>query len=177
MKKIIAALSMCIIFSLPSFAQVDEHQFILSLSPQVGIPLGDFGNKNSIGLGGSFIGELKISDRSRGLLSIGGYMFQGKTYQTDFLTEDTYPAIPLLQMKTGLKYFLSKNIFCSGQLGFARSMEKGEANTGFAYSPSVGIEFGNVVSYDVSVKYDVANIKTSFTDKISLVGLNVGFHF
>ena len=59
--------------------------------------------------------------------------------------------VGVVPVKVGLKYFPVKNVYVAGEAGVG-FFTKGDNNTSFVYSPSVGLAFAN--GLDISLKYE-----------------------
>ena len=153
MKKLIAI--GCLLFVLNStYAQVDSREFVFSIAPEISLPMGGFKKTNKVGFGGNFIAQFLIAEKLRLLASLGGALYDGKTYEIDLAYPDEYPAV--------------------GNLGIANVRQDGESKVAFSYAPQIGVELGGV---DVFVKYDVVNIKTFNGSNVSALGFCVGYRF
>ena len=154
-------------------AQVDERYPIMNLMPQIGIPLGDVKKTNGILLGGNLQYEGPISDKTRFLVQLGGGLLQGKNYDTDLGYEDDYPAIALMQLRGGAKFFVSEHFFVAGLAGAARSVVQGESSIGFSYAPVIGYEFFTGRYFDVNLRYDASNFKSY---NLNIATFSIGYH-
>lgn len=157
-----------------SHAQVDERSTILSLMPQIGFPLSDVQKTNGILLGGNLQYEGQISDKTRFLIQFGGGLLQGKSFDTDFGYPDKYPAVAMMQLRGGAKYFMSEHFFVAGLAGVAHSAVQGESSIGFSYAPSIGYEFFTARYVDVNLRYDASSFKSYH---LNIATLSIGYHF
>lgn len=174
MKKLIAI--GCLLFALNSttYAQVDSREFVFSVAPEIGVPMGDFKKTNKVGFGGNFIAQFLMAEKLRLLASLGGALYRGKTYEIDPGYPDEYPVVTTFRIRGGLKYYLSHEFFVAGNLGIANVRQDGENKMAFSYAPQIGLELGGV---DVFVKYDVASVKTINGSNVSALGFCVGYRF
>jgi hypothetical protein len=173
MKKVFYLLSSLFLLQLSASAQIDDAKFIVILSPQISMPIGSFKSSNKIGFGGHISTEF-AKEKIRFLASLGGSLYGGKTYESDPGYSEEYPSVAITQLRGGLKYFISKGLFCVGQIGVAHVYQEGESGTGFTYSPAIGYEFG---LGDISVKYEATTIKTATGNSATTIGLSIGYHF
>ena len=172
MKKILIG-ALFVISAFYAHAQVDEHSSIMKLMPQIGIPFGDVQKTNGIILGGHLQYEGQVSGKTRLLVQFGGGLLQGKTYDTGLGFEDDYPAIALMQLRGGAKFFMSEHFFVAGLAGATRAVVQGESSIGFSYAPVIGYEFFTGRYFDVNLRYDVSNFKNY---NLKIATLSIGYH-
>lgn len=167
-----------VLLFLKSKAQVDDRDNIVSIMPQIGIPLGDIKKTNGIILGGHLQYERKIASPTRLVFQFGGGLLQGRKYDTGFGLEDTYSSLALMQLRGGVKFFPAGGFFVAGLVGGARSVAEGESSIGFSYAPIVGYEFGNIRYFNVSVRYDASVLKDYKINTATFsIGYHLGYHF
>ena len=75
------------------------------------------------------------------------------------------PATGVVPVKLGLKYFPVKNFYIAGEAG-AGFFTKGDNNTSFVYSPSVGMAFAN--GLDISLKYEDYTKYNGYASQLAL---------
>jgi len=154
MKKRFLFIAALFVFSIASYSQVDTRHFILSLAPQVSVPIGDFKQINKTGFGLNVITQFSIAEKLKLLANFDGGQYHGKSYETGLGYTDTYPSVSILRLRAGLKYFLSQGLFVAGNLGAAHTIQGGVVKYGFSYAPQLGYELGGV---DIFARYDVVN--------------------
>lgn len=172
MKKIIAYISCVLTIHYTTHAQVDTRAFILSLAPEVSIPVGGLKQTNKIGLGGNVFAQFSLAEKLKFLVSLSGRLHKGKTYNSELGYEDEYPALVNNSLKGGIKYFLSDAIFIAGNAGPAYVTQRGESKISFSYAPQIGCELGGV---DLLLKYDAVCSKTSNGATIQAIGFCIGY--
>jgi hypothetical protein len=173
MKKIIAVACVILVLQLNANSQVDTRPFIFSVVPQVTMPISKFKESNKTGFGGNFIGQWSIAEKLKFLATFGGTLYRGKTYEIDPGYTTDYPAVSVLYLRGGLKYFVSEAIFVAGNLGVAK-VHQPETKFGLTYAPQVGCELGGV---DLFLKYDVVQAKTFNGSNVQAIGFCLGYRF
>jgi hypothetical protein len=172
MKRVICFVAGILFFGLTAFSQVNKNDLIFSLTPQLGIPLGDLKNTNKILLGGHAAFEKPTSDRLRILLQFGGGIMQGKNFDAGFGVEDAYPAVSLIQLRAGAKYFVTESgLFAGLYAGGAQATIQRQSSFGFSFAPVIGHEFGRG---DLNVRYDYSKLKGG---NVTIVCFGIGYHF
>ncbi|KAA5533162.1 hypothetical protein F0919_11475 [Taibaiella lutea] len=170
MKKIILLTAI----ALTSFAAATNAQekggFKLGVGPVAALPLGDFGDFYSFGVGGEVQASYGITDNIAGFVQAGYSQYFAKSY--DFggisIKGDATGIIPAL---VGARYHNSGFMVGAG-IGYAKVTAEG-AGGGFAYSPQIGYSFGDGM-VDVIAHYTGITTSGSAT---SMVGLKVFINF
>lgn len=142
------------------------------IQPQVLIPTSEIKETNGISFGGYISYENPLAEKLRLLISYGGGLFQGKKFVLNSVYEDTYPAIAFMQLRPGIKYFVTeKHLWVSALIGIGYSFKKGETSLGFSYAPSLGYAISK--KFDIAVRYDATSYKNYSANG---VGFNLGYH-
>jgi hypothetical protein len=140
MKKIISAIAVGLVFvssaahadrvrSAGSHSFFKEHNIRLGIDTEVGIPLGNYGDVNSVGGGAFLMGELALLDQVGGTLRIG---FQAHMDRSLAGNDSHVNAIPMLM---GVKYYVGpdrQGMFGAFELGMfdlMSSVSRGTINT------------------------------------------------
>ena len=143
-----------------------------SIGLEAGLPVGDFDDVFSFGIGGTAKAEIPVASKAFATVSAG---YTSLSYTDDL--KKSFKAIGVddkaqgfVPLKAGLKYFFGKNFYGAGELGAAIGTAKG-ADTRFAWSPGIGI------SYPVSDKNDIdAGIRYESWSKDGNSIDQIGFH-
>jgi hypothetical protein len=148
MKKVILLTSISLCVSAIIFAQDKGLKF--SVGPELALPIGNFSNGWSFGIGATAQIEKSLQDKLYGTATGGIVFYNGKSVGNGLKNE----GIAIIPLRVGAKYFLSGGIYGAMQVGLG-FINKG-IGTAFAYSPQVGYEFqtksGKAV--DATFKYD-----------------------
>jgi hypothetical protein len=172
MKKVLLALTVAIflITSLNAQKRTSATPIIFSLGIEPAIPIGNFQDVYSFGIGASLQGEYNPADDLGLTLNTGYINYSGKNITFGGVTIDAgnFGVIPFL---AGVKYYFSEKVYGHGQLGAAFSTSSG-GGTSFAYTPGVGFILSKNI--DVLVKY-VAYSKNSET--LSSIAARLAYNF
>lgn len=172
MKKILAFAFFTLCLKNGAQAQLDTRPVVFSFVPEVSLPIGKFGETNKLGFGGGVTGQFYLAEKLRLLTIAGGTLHQGKTYMLDQYFEDQYPAVALLGLKGGVKYYLANQFFVAGTIGADMVTQQGEKKIGFAYAPLLGAELGGV---DIYAKYNSVGVKSVQGSAIQTVSFCLGY--
>lgn len=90
------------------YSRWERNNLNLRIGPEVGLPIGDFGKTNNIGIGGSALLEIPVARRFSIIAYAGFRSFGGK---------DPYKRTTIYPLRTGINYKLSPNFYATVQLG------------------------------------------------------------
>ena len=193
MKKMLVILVVTVLASLPLFGQgTTAGKISVGAGAEVGIPIGDFSNASSFGIGGLAVGSYDIDENLAVNLMAGYLSFSGKDVAG--VTGPTWGIIPIL---AGVKYFFtppmqetSMRLYGAADAGLY--MTKFDApgvtilgvtvgggtvsNTDFGVSPILGSRFKAGDNLDVDVHANYTMIFTSGSTT-SWVGAGIGLVF
>lgn len=165
MKKLLFA----VVLAAASFAvqaQDATRPLRFSLGLEAALPVGDFADVSSFGIGGSVQADYTVAEKLALTLNAGYISFSGKTINGFKL--DATGFIPVL---AGFKYALTEQLYGSAQLGLTFSDEDGGGSV-FTYAPGLGYKFSDNV--DALLKYTGYSRNNS---SISTVGLRIAYTF
>jgi hypothetical protein len=134
------------------------------------LPIGDFADTHSFGVGGEVQGEFGFSDMFSGILTTGYTHFFGKTV-TILGTEVEYDGVGLIPILAGVRVYPSPNFFIGAQAGYGILTGGGNSDGSFNYQPQVGY---NGETFQVAVNYNALS-KNGTT--LSHIGLTAIFKF
>ncbi len=144
----------------------DTKPLKFSIGVEAALPVGDFADVSSFGIGGSVQADYSVAEKLALTLNAGYISFSGKTINGIKL--DAGGFIPVL---AGFKYDLTDQLYGSAQLGATFGDQK-NSETLFTYAPGLGYRFSE--NFDALLKY------TGFSAKgidLSAVGLRVAYTF
>lgn len=120
----------------------------VSLGGEVGIPMGQLNNTQSLGLGGSAKFGLAVAHDMDITLSAGIINFSG-----DKMNSFAYVSKNFIPVKAGVRYRLTPTgIYIEPQLGYTRiNPTIGKTSGGFTYAAAAGLLLR---SWDVSARYE-----------------------
>jgi hypothetical protein len=132
-----------LVFSIISVnAQSSSNQsFVFGAGLNLALPLGDFHNSSSFGIGGELQGEYMFSDQFSGVVSAGYTEFFGKSYTFfDGVQNETVkgPNVGLIPILVGARFYPMANIFVGAKVGVGILTGGGSSTTAFDYYPHVG---------------------------------------
>jgi len=158
-----------------AYSQKDDRPLIIIIQPHICFPVGEIKKTNGVELGGHLSIETMLGTKSRLLFQFGGGLLQGKTDNDPSLPyPGDFPAITVMQLRAGGKYFLTDGLFLAGLAGGAQSFRQGDKSFGFSFAPVLGYEFGNVRLLDFSLRYDNSMFKNY---NLRTIALSLGYHF
>jgi hypothetical protein len=169
MKKIVL-LAALVIASLAANAQLESNKFSFGIGPSLSLPLGNFKEVSSVGIGAEVEGSYAFSENFQGFLQAGYSSFSGKSYDYGFGLAGKYPTISVVPILAGGRYVYNGLSFGAG-LGYASYAATGNSAGGFTYSPQIGYTIGKIqgiVNYTTTTKDG---------DKSSFLGLKVFYKF
>ncbi|MCX8020241.1 MAG: porin family protein [Chitinophagaceae bacterium] len=136
MKRLIALLITSFILYGNLAAQApDGFQFGVGI--RLGLPIGDFADVNSFGVGGELQGEYGFSKNFSAVVNAGYTNFFGKEINVGSITvkTDNLGFIPVL---AGVRYYPSEKIFLGAQAGVGIFTSSGNSEAGFSWQPGIG---------------------------------------
>src|ERR1700733_16258233 len=145
MKKLLLAVTAFSLFSIGVHAQAQSKQgaFTFGAGLNLALPIGNFGDGYSFGIGGQVQGEYMLADNISGIASVGYTSFSGKTI--DGFKDPSASLIPIL---VGGRFYPAEQFFVGVQIGVglyhvsAADGFPGGNTSGFDYYPQVGYNAG-----------------------------------
>lgn len=196
MSKVLIVVAALVLLSLPLFGQSAgpaPGTLSLGIGVETGVPMGDFSNYTSFGIGGLAVGSYDIDQNLAVNVKVGYLHFSGKDYTILAHTINTsFSEVPIL---VGLKYFFtpategtSMRLYGAADVGLYASSQSASAtvsginvslstsSTDFGVSPILGARFkaGNNMDVDAHVNYTAVFTSGSTT---SWFGIGVGLIF
>jgi len=138
--------------SFAGFAQKEKEEskpLSFSVGLEAALPIGDFADFNSFGIGGSVQGEYKVAPELGITLNAGYISYSAKSISVLGVSLPKEKALGVIPVLAGVRYHFSENIYGSGQLGLS-FFSGGGSGSNFTYAPGVGFKFSQ---FDVLVKY------------------------
>lgn len=168
MKKLLLVFAISTIATYVSAQEKRDKPILISVGVEGSLPIGDFGDFYSFGIGGSLQGEYKAA-RELGITLNAGYLnYTGKT-----VAGTKIPSSGLVPVLAGAKYYLGGGAYAHGQLGVAISTEKG-GGSNFMYTPGLGYLFAP--GFDAEIKYvGISNGEGSGSS--NSIGLRLAYNF
>ncbi|MDB5203347.1 MAG: hypothetical protein JWQ27_2756 [Ferruginibacter sp.] len=152
-----------------SFAVNAQSPVKLSLGVDGQLPIGDFSDIYSFGIGGSLQADYNVDPELALTLSAGYLNFSGKT-----VNNFKYPSFGMVPVLAGIKYYFAPQVYGSAQLGLSFGTDKGDGSN-FTYAPGIGYKFSNNV--DALLKYTGMSVKGSSNSSFNTIGLRLAYTF
>ena len=174
----------------------------VSVGLEVGLPMGDFADVSSIGIGGTLGLELPIADKI-GLVAQAGYIsFMGKEYETTSVVNGVVSistvksdAAGMIPIQAGLKYYFSDNqegAYLGALVGVHMQSVKevtsinlttgvveteSKLHTNFSFAPMLGFILGENI--DLGLRYQMISAKDAADKTVtsSYLGLRAAYMF
>jgi len=191
MKKLfLAGIVMLLVFAVaaPTSAQ---GKFVISVGPDVLLPMGTFGDHSGIGFGGSVRGQYNFTPMASAGLTVGYFTWSAKDVTTSAVTVTGAKLSGIPIRVFGKYYFMPEGalrVYGIAELGFFiasvtvpsqtffgfTTPEVTGSETDFNYAPGVGIELpAGKMHVDISIRYDgIATTGSSSGSIAGRVGLN-----
>jgi hypothetical protein len=118
-------------------------QFTFGAGVNLALPIGDFSDTHSFGIGIEGEGEYMFSDMFSGVFNTGYTHFLGKEETIMGVTVD-YESAGIIPVMAGVRVYPSSQFFIGGRAGVGFLTGGNDTQTGFVYRPEIGGAFGNV---------------------------------
>jgi len=167
MKKVLLSLAIVTIVSLSAKAQSSDSkssdsQIKLDIGATGAIPLGNFGDDYSFGIGGFLKGAYNVSPNVDVTLTAGYKNFSGKT-----ISGITIPSEGIIDFIAGASYLMDGGFHIDGGIGYG--LFTPGSSGGFAYRVGAGYKFASV--WDVTANYNgVSDVVTT-----SYIGIGISY--
>ena len=159
MKKICLILAFIAISFIGANAQAPDG-FQAGGGVRLSLPVGDWADYWSFGIGAELQGEYGFSEKFSGVFTTGYSSFLGKTIGGIKL--DAIGYIPLL---AGVRVYPAASFFVGGQLGYGILTGGGSSEGVFNYQPQIGYNGG---SFQIALCYNALSESGSTTSHIGL---------
>lgn len=115
------------------------------------LPIGDFADSHSFGIGAEIQGEFGLSEMISAVGTTGYTSFFGKSVNLGGLGTYKADAVGLIPILVGARVYPSTNFFIGAQVGYGILTGGGESDGAFNYQPQVGF---NAANFQVAVNYN-----------------------
>jgi len=129
-----------------NFAKAQDEGFVFAAGVHLGLPTGDFKISHSFGVGAEFQGEYFASEKFSIVASTGYYHFLGKEY-TILGSTDEYPALGLLPINAGVRFYPVPQFFVGAKAGYAFNIGDDYEGGNFNYVPHIGFNANKIQLY------------------------------
>ena len=167
MKKLFLVATFVVAGFIGAYAQPAEG-FTFGAGVRLGLPIGDFGDFSSFGVGAELQGELGFSDMVSGVVTTGYTSFFGKDYEIPGLGTIEGESTGYIPILVGARVYPSTNFFIGAQIGYGLITGNGESDGGFNYQPQVGY---NTEKFQLALNYSGLSINSVNLGHIALTGI------
>ncbi|MGZ8517137.1 MAG: hypothetical protein ACXWWD_07300 [Chitinophagaceae bacterium] len=167
MKKLFLVATFVVAGFVGAYAQPTEG-FSFGAGIRLGLPIGDFADFSSFGVGGELQGEYGFSDMVSGILTTGYTSFFGKDYDIPgggTIKGESTGYIPIL---AGIRVYPSTNFFIGAQAGYGILTGGGDSEGAFNYQPQIGY---NGEKFQLALNYNGLSKDGSTLSHIGLTGI------
>jgi len=124
-------------------AQSDASGFHFGAGVHLALPIGDWSDFYSFGIGGEVQGEYMFSEKFSGVINSGYTSFLGKTVDFGGVSEKT-DAVGLIPILAGVRVYPATKFFIGARAGISIFTGGGESTSVFHYRPEIGYNGGPV---------------------------------
>jgi hypothetical protein len=192
MKKLLLAVIVTMLVLAVAAPTNAQGKIVISVGPDVLLPMGTFGDASGIGFGGSVRGQYNFTPMASAGLTVGYYTWSSKDQTIGGVTVKgaglsgipirvfgKYYFMPEGKLRVygiaELGFFIASVTIPAQNFGFFTTPETTASETDFNYAPGLGVELpAGKMNVDISVRYD--GIATSGSSSGSLAG-RVGLNF
>ncbi len=146
-------------------------EFTFGVGINAALPIGNFGDTHSFGIGGHIQGEYGFSENLKGVATTGYTSFFGKTVDVAGFGSVKYSSVGHIPILVGARYFPSESFFVGAQIGYGIFTGGGSSTNGFEYKPQIGYDAGTI---QIIASYDGTSV-TGGT--LSSIGLSAIYKF
>lgn len=167
MKKVFLATVFVVAGFIGAYAQPTEG-FTFGAGVRLGLPIGDFADFSSFGVGGELQGEYGFSDMFSGIITTGYTSFFGKDYDVPGFGTVKGESTGYIPILVGVRVYPSTNFFVGGQLGYGIFTGGGSSEGAFNYQPQIGY---NASNFQLALNYNALSKNGFTTSHIGLTGI------
>lgn len=144
-----------------------QEGFTFGAGVRVGLPIGDFSDSHSFGIGVEAQGEYQFSEMFSGVITSGYTSFFGKKYDIPGVGSYKADAAGLIPILAGVRVYPSTNFFIGAQAGYG-ILTGGSSGGAFNYQPQVGYNSG---SFQLALNYNGLSKNGTTLSHIGLTGI------
>ncbi len=151
-----------------------DKPFLFSIGLEAALPVGDFGEAYSFGIGGTVQGEYKAAEDLGITLNAGYITYSGEDITLPVIGTYKVPSFGLIPVLAGVKYYFGGGAYAHGQLGAGFGTDEGDG-VNFMYSPGLGYMFAP--GFDAELKYTGISSSGEDTGSLNAIGLRLDYNF
>jgi hypothetical protein len=167
MKKVLLVAVITVAGFLGAQAQPPEG-FQFGAGLRVGLPIADFADYSSFGIGGELQGEFGFSEMISGVVNTGYTSFFGKTVDIPGVGSYEAEATGYIPILVGVRVYPSTSFFIGAQAGYGLLTGGGESDGAFNYQPQIGY---NGAKFQVALNYNGLSKDGTTFSHIGLTGI------
>lgn len=172
MKKVLLIAALTAV-SFAGFAQdkKEAKKFVFSAGVEAALPIGDFADAYSFGIGGTVQGAYNVASKTDITLNAGFISYSGKTVATVKV-----PSLNVIPVMAGLRYGFTDKLYAHGQAGmsFWSSKVAGISVNESDFTWNLGVGYFITENIDAAIKFN--SIGTAGTAS-NAVGLRIAYNF
>jgi hypothetical protein len=170
MKKVLLVTTFLVAGFIGAYAQPAEG-FSFGAGVRLGLPIGDFADFNSFGVGAELQGEYGFSDMVSGVVTTGYTNFFGKDYDIPGIGTIDGESTGYIPILVGARVYPSTNFFIGAQVGYGILTGGNDSEGAFNYQPQIGY---NAEKFQLALNYNGLSKDGS---TLSHIGLTAIFKF
>ena len=122
----------------------DGSGFHFGAGLSLGLPIGDFGDTHSFGIGVEAQGEYMFSEKFSGVINSGYTSFFGKDVDVPGFGTVEVESVGLIPILAGIRVYPAPQFFIGARAGLSILTGGGESTSGFGYRPEIGYNGGPI---------------------------------
>jgi len=170
MKKLLFVTIFAIAGFIGANAQSEGSGFHFGAGINLGLPIGDFGDVSSFGIGVEAQGEYMFSEKFSGIFNSGYTSFLGKDVDVPGFGTIKTDAVGLIPILAGVRIYPAAQFFIGARAGLGILTGSGSSESAFNYRPEIGYNGGAI---QVALHFDGLSKNGSSLNYIGLTGIYV----
>lgn len=142
MKKVFLVATLVVVGFLTANAQNTGFRFGAGL--HLGLPIGDWADYWSVGIGVEAQGEYMFSEKVSGVLNSGYTSFAGKKIDVGLGEQQKVDPVGLIPIMAGVRVYPAPQFFIGARAGLGILTGNGESTSAFQYRPEIGYNGGPI---------------------------------
>lgn len=145
-----------------------QEGFTFGAGIRLALPIGDFGDTHSFGIGGELQGEYFFSEKVSGVITSGYTSFFGKDYDVPGFGTIKVESVGYIPILAGVRVYPSAQFFIGAQAGYGILTGGGDSEGAFNYQPQIGFNGSKV---QVALSYNGLSKDGSTLSHIGLTAI------
>jgi hypothetical protein len=169
MKRLLLASLFAAAFFTGAHSQSESSGFRFGVGLSLGLPIGNFGDDYSFGIGGEAQGEYMFTEKVSAVLNSGYTSFIGKSIDVGGASYKV-PAVGLIPILAGVRVYPASQFFIGARAGIGIFTGSGNSTSAFQYRPEVGYNGGPI---QVALSFNGLSKNGASNNFIGLTGIYV----